>query len=74
MQKESLIFITATAEGVLFVGFILASLVLYLLISAAGEEQNPQQKAVVKFARREKQLKEKEETLKHIERQLKTLK
>ena len=74
MQKESLIFITATTEGVFFVGFILASLVLYLLMSAAGEEQNPQQKAVAKLARREKQLKEKEETLKHIEKQLKTLK
>lgn len=74
MEKESLILLKESSAGIAIAGIIVVGLILLFLISAFGEEQNPQQKAAAKFARREKQFKEKEETLKHIEKQLKTLK
>ena len=67
MLKES-------SAGISFAVFMIIGLILFILVSAVGNEGNPEQTAVEKLNKKEKQLKEKEETLKHIEKQLKTLK
>jgi hypothetical protein len=71
MEKEGLVFIRNVTEGILIAGVILAGLILLILISTTGEESSPQQKAAGKFARKEKQLQEKEDKLKYIEKRLK---
>jgi large-conductance mechanosensitive channel len=74
MEKEGLILLKESSAGISLAVFMIMGLILFILVSAVGDESNPQQAAVAKLNKKEKQLKEKEETLRHVEKQLKMLK
>jgi len=71
MEKEGLIFMRESATGILFAGFIIMGLILFLLASGLAGEENPQQEVAKKLKKKEQQLQQKEERLKQIEQQLK---
>jgi large-conductance mechanosensitive channel len=74
MEKEGFILLKESSAGISLAVFMIMGLILFILVSAVGDEGNPQQATVAKLNKKEKQLKEKEETLRHVEKQLKMLK
>lgn len=74
MEKEGFILLKESSAGISLAVFMIMGLILFILVSAVGDKGNPQQAAVTKLQKKEKQLKEKEETLRHVEKQLNMLK